>query len=793
MVELVVSSKLRAGEEIINSFLEGFDYPNKSIVGTQALHMSNRGRIFAYDSGGMFGTERVIEYDAKREKVGIFFAEGNVVISNISQWSSINFQIDLTYMHFVELYAKWPETAFTFLQNEICLIKYGNEFERATYSISSRAINIDGPTHCLLVPFSRIKSLEYNKTSSMISLMGLFEQLSRDTFIEKIDLFFPNSNDLEKISDCMKRNKNIFCTVSDSALISPAAIREKQKEYTGIFVYQQNSFYIFNEQTSTITHTFTLQDSVLFFDKEKNILLIIQGNQVLNLMFEKETPLKNILIEVSSSFCNRIGIISGTNKGRIYKEEEVSLLFDRAGKGYQFYFQESLECSDRFEFTNSTKFFSGDLLFIFMDDASFLLSELENPQIINGKMKCKIIDINEGIIGFFGNGIPFSLIHNQREISIKQSNSIKNEILNKEITDISVVDQYEESLFTRVQIIYNDLENKKQKKIIFIPRSKIKGLIYWSYYFKKENLLKSVPPEKLFVSWSRQINDYILYNFMGQFFAIQAGIEEIQNENIDKELKYRKLINLLYYGLQNQKQILDTTAVYIPAMLDNKQRQSFNISGTRAEYKNLQQQLLGLGMQMNRHLNEIQSSLTAISFAIIPRKEMDEFIKNKAIKGGVLAGAIGLVAPPMGIIMGLNTLFYYKDMNTQEEIKRENENYRINFYLEKAIDTFNHFMEIMLPFYISETNERMFQSFKRMKELYKPLLGSEDVCQEMLMQIAEIHTFKQLPIDYSVNTKKVELVNEINKSLLASQSLVNYYQEEITIKDNIKKIANSVD
>lgn len=64
----------------------------------------------------------------------------------------------------------------------------------------------------------------------------------------------------------------------------------------------------------------------------------------------------------------------------------------------------------------------------------------------------------------------------------------------------------------------------------------------------------------------------------------------------------------------------------------------------------MQTQLLTLSSQIQRHLTEIEQSLNALSFAIIPRKTMNSVQKDKSNKSywtaGILAG--------LGIVTGVS-------------------------------------------------------------------------------------------------------------------------------------------
>ncbi len=64
MVVHAIEKFLQLEEKVLYTHNSGFEIPDKSIVGSHYLYFTNLGRVLAYDSGGMFGSEQVVEYDA---------------------------------------------------------------------------------------------------------------------------------------------------------------------------------------------------------------------------------------------------------------------------------------------------------------------------------------------------------------------------------------------------------------------------------------------------------------------------------------------------------------------------------------------------------------------------------------------------------------------------------------------------------------------------------------------------------------------------------------------------------
>ncbi|EGL81432.1 hypothetical protein CathTA2_0039 [Caldalkalibacillus thermarum TA2.A1] len=137
-------------------------------------------------------------------------------------------------------------------------------------------------------------------------------------------------------------------------------------------------------------------------------------------------------------------------------------------------------------------------------------------------------------------------------------------------------------------------------------------------------------------------------------------------------------------------------------------------------YELLQKKLLSLSSQVQRHLIEIENSLNVLSFAIIPKKTYEQHTENKAKRNywnatvigglGVLTGGLGLIAAS-GLI-GLSTYFENKEYKAVKQLRDENEQYKIDFYIGRALDSFYHLMNTMLPYYVSQASKAYYSVAK---------------------------------------------------------------------------------
>jgi hypothetical protein len=781
MVEAAVVNKLRAGESVIysGSNSKEFNFSGKSVVGTHYIYITNQGRFYAYDSGGMFGSEKVIEYPADTHKVDVLFLSTGVWLKNCIN-HALTFNLTISFDDFLQIYKQTARVIYNFNSYDNCIIRVRNSFQQARYVIEDKKITLFLlHNEKIEIPYTRIKSKKYNFSSLIFSLNGLFN--NGKYTITELDLFFPSLEHLTTLTNYIDQSKNIFSFFTDNAIIASITIKRLSNsnihnEYPALLIYEMGAYEVLNEESSKIEYIFNSNEDSFYYDSNFKSLLIVKKNIPYIVTFDAESKLTNKIESESLRLHRNVGQLTGT-----YKEQEITnvhfdIFYD--GTGFSFLFIDSFSLTEKVLFKDTYSKWVEESLFIFSHDGIFKVGD------VNNKASLSIVLKQEGKeelkdFGYFENGIPFLLIHDATKLSFIQSNSHKKEILNQDITDISIIDQNIDSNFSKIKICLGNCE-----VILFLNQFSIKEMIYSTFLYKKLPILAHTKPQQIFTSWSRQVNDYLLYHLFSQFFVIHSEMKEIQKEDISKELKQLKLINLLYYGLQTQKEILDTVSVYIPAMLDNEQQELFvsiNESYNSSPFSSLQRNLLSVTSQMNRHINEVQGSLNAISFAIIPQKTLDDLIKSRLIRNGITAGVIAIKFLPAGLFMGLNSVFSYFDSKEQEKVRKENEQNKIDFYLNKAINTFEHFQEVMMPFYISEANQKMFQSFKQIAMQYQLVLDKEPVKEFLINKIAEMYTYKQLPMDNFNIKRKVELIGEIHKSTKSSFSTIKNYRNEVQI------------
>lgn len=802
MIAEKVKSKLGSGEEVLYSGGDVFEFPNKSVVGSKNFYITSRGRVFAHDTGGIFGEERVLEYSDCPVKAEI--QNQGVKLTNEPN-RSFSFEVVLSYSEFYVIYKRLEKNKISFenegsYPNVLISAEHSNEDPAVFQQLRIRDNGLTLTDHKLKdIPFYRIK--DYAVKNNILSINGIFS--TEQETISKIDVFIPYEKEIEKIIEKIESSSSIFKLIGKTQHIYPAKARgyvqqfENNKEIT--LAYYQDKLFLVDEDKPAILKEIEISSHQFFYNEFENQLLIKPFSErkkalLLTIPHSEAAPfIKKLFGKKNNSLVPGTGTINGTMFDQTYSNQKILLATD-INSMYVF-LEKDLTFSQPIPLKQSKLLFDEKNVFLMFENEIVLLKQFVKSQLQTFIPNASIASRMEYPIGFTEKSEPFFLIQTPQKLVFKQSpKKVAFSIENSTIIDISIA-KYgtEESAFSEVEIKLKDQKTFN----VNVENEFIKDLIYHTYRFSKESLLPQMSSEQLFLSYSRQVNDYILYHYFGRLLAVYEGLKDINQTETDKDLKNFKVVNYLYREIQSQKKQLDNISIYLPAMLGKEENRIVHGLGqpsAEQPYKSLQRNLLNVTGQINRSLNEIENAISAVSFVLIPRVEYEDLTKKKAKRGfwaaggmtavgGVLAAATGgAVFVPLlagAALTGLNAHFTKQDAEEQKKIREQNENYRLDFYVEKIMDSFNHFIETLLPYYISEVNAATFHTYKQVHSQFQPVLDSSEARKYLFEQITQLYTYKQLPIDDSVTMSKKELVELTNDSLNLANERLNHFKLEV--------------
>ncbi|WP_236791494.1 hypothetical protein [Bacillus cereus] len=615
--------------------------------------------------------------------------------------------------------------------------------------------------------------------------------------MENIKIFIPFDNKINQLINLLEQSSSIFEDIGNTNLLYTAVTngiihRQFVRNQELVFALFNDDLVVMDEAKRKIISQHPFKEYDCYYNSlSKQILIMHKQRQmarfILSLDYNGlENQISKKFTKPNHRFISNFGDFTGTLLGKEYTNANIIMAINEGE--IEFILADTLNSIGVVRLVNA-QFIRDGKNVIFIHQGEIALIKTKNKFKLHNYIQFETItEPLKMNICFTGHNEPFFLEQSMDAITLKRS--LQKDFLHlyhEQIVDISVTNYgNESSSYSELTVTLN---NQKQYKLN-VYNERIKEIMSKAYYFKKEASLPQVSSDQLFLSYSRQINNHILYHYFGQLFAMYEGLKEIQATTQDKELKNVQIINYLYYATQSQKKHLDKVSIYLPAMLEQMEKDILKEHGQGKVYqsfKSLQKNLMGITSQIHRSLHEMESSISAVSFALIPREDYEKNISNQIINRGIVNGALYGVAAialsPLALIgiamTGINTYYSKKDHEMRERIRKESENQRLEFYTSKIQDSFEHFIQTLLPFYISEVNHAVFHTYKQVHALYEPIKNNEEVREHMLMKMTQLYTFKNLPIDESVTMKKQKLIELANKNENHAEKHVDTFRLEV--------------
>jgi hypothetical protein len=797
MTIAAISSNFYTGEYSVFDAGDIFNFPNKSIVGTKSFCITNQGRVFAHDTGGLFGEIQLKTYS----NIIIVTLEKNTISLSSIAGESFTFRTELSSHSFIQIYEKVPSNKFLFIFSEKtnCIYQYSDENNINHTLIDELILENDKLKFRqgnIEIPFYRVRNIE--RKGLFIEITGVFHV--GDMILRSLKLFLFDEGIINRLIEKFTTHPTIFQMIGDVSDIYTTTLEanisgQQHRNQKIALCFDSAHIYLINEmkaqlifkldRATTKIH-FSKLDQKLAFGKDQSIYILEVSQDKL------EEYITNYLSKNSSFFRYHIGHLNGTLLGEKWLKEEVSLISE--GTTLTLVTSQGLKLLP-FNLNDYGLLLDRNNLIIHHEQEIALL-QLNEEKLIELKQTGKE---NNRIIGYTPNYEPYLISQDEERILFKQHPDKSFHFHNEDIINISISKYGEEdSIFSEITI---KIKNDPQDLIVYVPNNMIKDFIHKTYYYSKQKALEVVTAEQLFLSYSRQVNDYILYQYFGQIFAMHRGLQEILESDINPDIKNGKIINYLFYSIQALKKHFDTISIYLPSVLEREMQGIIGNQDPSASlpYKNLQRGLMGITGQINRSLNEIEGSVSAVSFVLIPREDYSQLIKDKTNRDIAFSttlvglGAASILVAPVavpalllgGIFSAVNTFFRQEDSKKQEELRKRNEDNRLDFFVGKALDSMEHLIQTLLPFYISETNHSIYQTFNQVSQEKRQFLQSREVKENLFQKISQYYTYKQLPIDDSVLVRKGELVELTHTCVNRSELFIEQFQQEVT--DHVPK------
>ncbi|MFT4414807.1 hypothetical protein ACLM5H_13190 [Fredinandcohnia humi] len=791
-----------------------------SSFGVYTLVITDKKRIIVHDSGGFFGEEKVYFFPAS-SKLKVQLKDDKVHLVGKTVHYHFDFPLDL--ITFSKIYKAFGDSYFGIdsTQTQHCLIfsdwdyTYSAEYLIRNQEIIIRFLGSEQKQKSLVIDISEIESL--NEDERIDNLLNLKVKVKMaDQIVDTIFLYVPHSPNKLKILDLIKNRRSIYNIASSDESVTPAKLQSQLNKESKI---DYDVYVLDNQQTLRIVLKSNLQTIIskskseieeFYNHKSKQTVLKIGGNYFFVTPKYKEN--KRIVQFKSQNiddflFIEHIGWISGGLEGQSLSEQRVKI--DMAVSSHHIDFLETTSKLVKTGFDIETHEIVKDnnLLLVFGKDSLLCVEIDEKYHYFEYQSLQKLVnpqEYQEQNIIFDKYMVPYHYTQSNiglalyRENIDQQAKFYSNKSLGA--AKVSPDNNYGKS-FCRFEIID---EQTSEKVSHYISLKSLGQIIYNAYIDSKSSLLMQKTSKVMYRSMVRQLSDLLIYEYFGQLIALYNGINDFYNKDLKENERTANLVSYLYYGIQSQRKRMDSISVYLPGMLNKIEQDMFKELGKPFDdryFKELQQKLLGISNQMKGSLLEVENNLTHLG-VLIPKRSSKELIDERRKSGykttGIgLAVGLGLTALTGGAafpvllapaFMALNTSNSTKMMQLQEDMKTENEQKRNEFYLLKALDLYDHFIETMLPYYVSRVNDAIFECYKKIARIYAPHLDNQYLKEAMFSRIAEIYTYKKLPVDQTNSLSREELLTEIFESIEGSNESVRTFESSLKMPNNLPQL-----
>lgn len=384
-------------------------------------------------------------------------------------------------------------------------------------------------------------------------------------------------------------------------------------------------------------------------------------------------------------------------------------------------------------------------------------------------------DLEDTKIGFTQNHTPFFIKHDEESFDIyTSSNSMLLSIKNDKFKDIMINNEVNKSNenYTPLEIKFDDI-----KIIVNINNNIVSEIMRNVFVYSKSDLVANATINDLYINWAKSISDMILFNIFGSLYYTKLEIDNILSREITDDDRVN-IVNMMYYQIQNQRNQLDILSAYIPKAVEQGEVKLFykyNQNLDRKIFKVLHKQLFTISSQINKHLSDIERSLSQLSFVIYSEFNTREFnakLKNKQVGIGMavsVASSIALGGALSVPFLAMQGMSMYSNKKMDEK-SREIESSKLNLFTNQSIEKLNHLIENMYPYYVNEANDNLREIFMALGKQYENH-SDKRIKQDLFDRITEIYVSKQMNLNNMTNMRKKDIINNVYKSIDSNMNL----------------------
>lgn len=313
---------------------------------------------------------------------------------------------------------------------------------------------------------------------------------------------------------------------------------------------------------------------------------------------------------------------------------------------------------------------------------------------------------------------------------------------------------------------------------IILSSTNYKKVFKETLYHQKTSQLPTVSVERLLVSRARSISDLLLFEFFGQWQIIVDYVSDQMRKETFTEEEITHFGLFVYHATFQQRKRMEEMSNKFPKFMNSLVKEFEANPELDMVHQKQQRDMFQLTTQMKSQFVEIESLLSQISYIHYNNDEYQSRIKSAqdsasmarvgtaSIAGvglAIMTGGVGLIFP---LIAAASEWSNRSSRKVMDEIQKEKEFKKNEFYFKKAIELILHMDSHTLPYYIQRLNQLSYSNLRSEARLLVSKEG-ETYKMELLQQTLTIYSKVALPLDYQSLLKPADVVTRV----LAEDSL----------------------
>lgn len=372
---------------------------------------------------------------------------------------------------------------------------------------------------------------------------------------------------------------------------------------------------------------------------------------------------------------------------------------------------------------NETIVYDGENIFrLYMNDKNIEVTAIDDAP-----------EINTNDIAITRTGNPVFIETDGKNIYVKKDR--KRDILTISemyVSDINIIndDSFSKYGYKRTKIIFGN-----EYIEIYLKKDMIDSLVREIFVYSKEKEIKKADIHEIYRNWSKSVNDIVIYNFFARLYAIRNDIvETMKSGNITDEIRIN-IINELYENITSLKEDIDALTVYMP---DFVKAPAIDIAGRLTviespAYRYIDEIFSDIGYTIKDELRDIEIIIGNLSFVISPEERRRHIFR----------------------------------------MLKENESDRLKLFMNKALNKLEHIVCRMYPYYIRNTEERLYAIFRLIEKEYKNY-DSEKVREKLFRSITEMYAFRQGRYSMDSDIRRKDIIEELQINAYSEKGVSSF-------------------